>query len=86
MALGANQLRATVSLEGASGDDMDKYEGCFVYSPPAETIMKVGNSQRLHVHFIPKHTTTCETAECEVFIDVLPKKLKPVIQVCMSVG
>ena len=84
-ALGALQLCAVVSVEGE--EDMRKYEGELVYSPPAETILNVGATQSLHVRFVPKDPTRCEVAEKVVFITVKPpKKLQPVIQVWTYYG
>lgn len=59
-ALGATQLNATASVPGA-----------FVYTPPATTVLDVGNNQNLSVNFTPTDTTNYGNASKNVAINVL---------------
>ncbi|PYS51592.1 MAG: hypothetical protein DMG13_18350 [Acidobacteria bacterium] len=68
-ALGGAQLNATGTVAGG-----------FVYTPPAGTVLNVGNNQILHVDFTPADTAECSVASKEVPINVLPaNKITPTI-------
>jgi hypothetical protein len=58
-ALGATQLNATANVAGT-----------FVYTPPAGTVLGVGNQQTLSVSFIPTDTVDYTTATATVSINV----------------
>src|SRR5438093_12731169 len=59
-ALSPTQLNATASVAGS-----------FVYSPPAGTMLDVGNNQTLHVDFSPTDTANYNSASKNVAINVL---------------
>jgi len=60
-ALGNGQLNAIANVPGA-----------FVYTPPAGTVLLVGNSQTLSAQFTPTDTTDYNNAMASVLINVLP--------------
>src|SRR5205807_121790 len=59
-ALSSTHLNATASVAGS-----------FVYSPPAGTMLDVGNNQTLHVDFSPTDTANYNSASKNVVINVL---------------
>ncbi len=59
-ALGSSQLNATATIPGA-----------FVYTPPAGTVLQVGNAQNLSVVFTPASSNYVAAAK-NVTVDVLP--------------
>src|SRR5438876_6119035 len=59
-ALSSTQLNAPASVAGS-----------FVYSPPAGTMIDVGNNQTLHVDFSPTDTANYNSASKNVVINVL---------------
>jgi hypothetical protein len=63
-ALSATQLNATASANGTT------VPGNFVYSPPATTLLPVGNNQTLNVTFTPTDTTDYATATGSARINV----------------
>jgi len=66
--LGATQLNATADVAGT-----------FVYSPPAGTMLGVGDGQTLSVTFTPTDILSYRVATKSVLIDVLPGAGPPVI-------
>ena len=64
-ALGSAQLNAKANVPGT-----------FVYTPPAGTVLPVGNGQTLSVDFTPKDTTKYGLAYGSVNINVQPGKAK----------
>lgn len=60
-ALSASQLNASANVPGT-----------FIYTPPAGTVLPVGNNQTLSVQFTPTDTTDYNGASTSVAINVLP--------------
>jgi hypothetical protein len=65
-ALGNGQLNATASVPGT-----------FVYTPPAGTVLPVGNGQTLSVAFTPTNTTLYKPATATTTINVSPAAPPP---------
>jgi hypothetical protein len=61
-ALGSGQLNATANVPGT-----------FVYTPPAGTVLPVGNGQTLSVTFTPNDPASYSAATATTSIDVLPQ-------------
>jgi subtilisin-like proprotein convertase family protein len=62
--LGLNQLNATTDVPGT-----------FIYSPPAGTVLTVGNNQTLSVTFLPDDTNTYTVTSASIPLTVLPASL-----------
>lgn len=60
-ALGSGQLNATTNVPGT-----------FIYTPPAGTVLPVGNGQTLSTQFTPTDTTDYNSTNASVQINVLP--------------
>ncbi len=77
--LGAVQLGAIASrhvpgapASGPSTMTSESVPGTFTYSPPAGTVLPLGNNQMLSVKFTPTNTAGYTTASATVAIDVTP--------------
>ncbi len=64
-ALGNTQLNATATHNGIP------VPGVFTYTPPAGTVLSLGNGQVLSVDFVPADETTYSTVSKTVTIDVI---------------
>jgi hypothetical protein len=72
IALGINQLNA-VTKDMVTGE---KISGTFVYSPPAGTVLNIGNDQLLHVDFVPTDTVHYTSISKNVTINVVKQTPK----------
>ena len=58
--------------------------GVFAYSPPAGTLLSVGNGQKLTVSFTPFDTNDFKSVTTSVLINVLPQPTQPVASIISS--